>query len=125
MRKCGSENVNWMCTQLFGLADLLQSGYGTCFVRISCFFELIILVKHWFSRKLYFSGEFTTKSHNQNDRCMICCATYVAVCGFLRAAFALVPRRAFALPVAFATGLPVAFATGLAISFAFAASAFA
>ena len=44
MGKCGSGNVNWMCTQLFGLADLLLSGYGTCVVRISRFFELMILV---------------------------------------------------------------------------------
>ena len=44
MGTCGSGNVKWMCTQLFGLADLLQSGYGTCVVRISCFFELMILV---------------------------------------------------------------------------------
>ena len=41
MEKCGSGNVNWVCTQLFGLADLLQSGYGTCFVRISCFSNLL------------------------------------------------------------------------------------
>ena len=69
MGKCGSGNVNWVCSQLFGLADLLQSGYGTCFVRCSCLFEFVILlVKHWFSRKLYFSFEFETKSHNQNDR---------------------------------------------------------
>jgi hypothetical protein len=68
MGKCGSGNANWVCTQLFGLADLLQSGYGTCVVRISCFFELLILVKHVFSRNCYFSRVFRTQNHNQNDR---------------------------------------------------------
>ena len=42
---CVEGNVNWMCTQLFGLADLIPSGYGTCFVRISCSLEFMILVK--------------------------------------------------------------------------------
>ena len=41
MGNCGSENVNRVCRQLFGLVDLLQSGYGTCFVRISCFSNLL------------------------------------------------------------------------------------
>ena len=68
MSKCVEGNVNWMCTQLFGLVDLLQSGYVTCFVRVSCFFEFMISGKHWFSWKYYFSCEFTAKSHNQNDR---------------------------------------------------------
>ena len=41
MGKCVGGNANWMCTQLFGLVDLLQSGYGTLFVRISCFSNLL------------------------------------------------------------------------------------
>ena len=68
MEKCGIVNVIWVCTQLFGLADLLQSGYGTCFVRISYFFELMISVKQVFSRNCYISCVFRTKSHNPNDR---------------------------------------------------------